>query len=159
MMTPDPKALDGWVAEGAHHYLLRVQFEDTDAGGIVYHANYLAFAERARSAYLRCIDIRQEEQMATAAADGGMMFVVRRLTVDYRRAAGLGAALRVDTRLEALRGASMSLRQDVVDFDNGHILARLLVDIGCVAVSRDGGTRPRRMPSDLAERLRQALTD
>ena len=154
MMTPDPKALDGWVAEGAHHYLLRVQFEDTDAGGIVYHANYLAFAERARSAYLRCIDIRQEEQMAAAAADGGMMFVVRRLTVDYRRAAGLGAVLRVETRLEALRGASMSLRQDVVDFDNGHILARLLVDIGCVAVSRDGGTRPRRMPSDVADRLR-----
>ena len=53
-----PGGLDGLVEGGAHHYLLRVQFEDTDAGGIVYHANYLAFAERARSAYLRCIDIR-----------------------------------------------------------------------------------------------------
>ena len=67
MMTADPEVLDGWVADGAHHYLLRVQFEDTDAGGIVYHANYLAFAERARSAYLRCIDIRQEEQMSAGA--------------------------------------------------------------------------------------------
>ena len=153
-MTADVAALDGWVADDAHHYLLRVQFEDTDTGGIVYHANYLAFAERARSAYLRLIDIRQEEQMAADAADGGMMFVVRRLTVDYRRAAGLGAALRVETRLEALRGASMTLRQDVVDFDNGHILARLLVDIGCVATSKDGGTRPRRMPSDVVDRLR-----
>ena len=156
MMTADPKALDGWVADGAHHYLLRVQFEDTDAGGIVYHANYLAFAERARSAYLRCIDIRQEERMSAEAVDGGMLFVVRRLTVDYRRAAGLGAALRVETRLDALRGASMTLRQDVVDFEHGHILARLLVDIGCVAASKDGGARPRRMPSDVADRLRSA---
>ena len=44
-------SLDGWVADGCHHYPLRVQFEDTDAGGIVYHANYLAFAERARSSF------------------------------------------------------------------------------------------------------------
>ncbi|MGC6453510.1 MAG: YbgC/FadM family acyl-CoA thioesterase [Candidatus Puniceispirillaceae bacterium] len=155
-MTGDPKALDGWVADGAHHYLLRVQFEDTDAGGIVYHANYLAFAERARSAYLRCIDIRQEEQMAAGVAEGGMMFVVRRLTIDYRRAAGLGAALRVETRMEALRGASMTLCQDVVNFEDGHILARLLVDIGCVAASQDGGARPRRMPSDVVDKLRTA---
>ena len=51
-MTADrmtPGNLDGWVEDGRHHYLLRVQFEDTDAGGIVYHANYLAFAERALS--------------------------------------------------------------------------------------------------------------
>ena len=62
-MTADrmtPGDLDGWVEDGAHYYLLRVQFEDTDTGGIVYHANYLAFAERARSAYLRCVNIRQE---------------------------------------------------------------------------------------------------
>ena len=155
-------ALDGWVEGGAHHYLLRVQFEDTDAGGIVYHANYLAFAERARSAYLRLIDIRQEEAMAAAsngAPDDSMMFVVRRLNIDYRRAAGLGAALRVETRLQALRGASMTLVQDVYSFDygkidDGHILARLLVDIGCVAAGKDGGARPRRMPSAVAERLR-----
>ena len=160
-------ALDGWVEGGAHHYLLRVQFEDTDAGGIVYHANYLAFAERARSAYLRLIDIRQEEAMAAAvdgAPDDGMMFVVRRLNIDYRRAAGLGAALRVETRLQALRGASMTLVQDIYRFDDGkfddgkiddgHILARLLVDIGCVATGKDGGARPRRMPSAVVERLR-----
>ena len=96
--------LDGWVEDGAHHYLLRVQFEDTDAGGIVYHANYLAFAERARSAYLRCIDIRQEEKMAAGALDS-MMFVVRRLRIDYMRAAKLGAALKVKTKLQSLRGA------------------------------------------------------
>jgi len=156
-MTADRTAardlLDGWVEGGAHHYLLRVQFEDTDAGGIVYHANYLAFAERARSAYLRCIDIRQEETMAAGAEDS-MMFVVRRLSIDYMRAAGLGAALKGETRLQSLRGASMTLIQEVINFDDGHILARLLVDIGCVAASKDGGTRPRRMPSAVVERLK-----
>ena len=147
--------LDGWVEDGTHHYLLRVQFDDTDAGGIVYHANYLAFAERARSAYLRCIDIRQEETMAAGAEDS-TMFVVRRLSIDYIRAARLGAALKVETRLQSLRGASMTLIQEVINFENGHILARLLVDIGCDAAARDGGARPRRMPSAVVERLRAA---
>ena len=157
-MTADwmtPGGLDGWVEDGAHHYLLRVHFEDIDAGGIVYHANYLAFAERARSAYLRCIDIRQEETMAAGAEDS-MMFVVRRLSIDYMRAAGLGAALKVETRLQSLRGASMTLIHEVINFENGHILARLLVDIGCVAAFRVGGARPRRMPSVVVERLRAA---
>ena len=150
-----PGGLDGWVEEGAHHYLLRVQFEDTDAGGIVYHANYLAFAERARSGYLRCIDIRQEETVA-GVAEGSMMFVVRRLSIDYMRAAGLGAVLKVETRLQSLRGASMTLIQEVINFENGHILARLIVDIGCVAANRNGGARPWRMPSAVVERLRAA---
>ena len=51
--------LDGVLDDGKHDYHLRVQYEDTDAGGIVYHAQYLAFAERARSAWLRCLDIDQ----------------------------------------------------------------------------------------------------
>ena len=117
-MTADritPSDLDGWVEDSAHHYLLRVQFEDTDAGGIVYHAKYLAFAERARSAYLRGFDIRQEETLAANAEDG-MMFVVRRLSIDYMRAAGLGAALKVETRLQSLRGASMTLIREVINF-------------------------------------------
>ncbi len=157
-MTADrltPGDLNGRVENGAHHYMLRVQFEDTDAGGIVYHSNYLVFAERARSAYLRYIDIRQEETMVGVAEDS-MMFVVRRLSIDYMRAAGLGAALKGETRLQSLRGASMTLIQEVINFENGHILARLLVDIGCDAAARDGGARPRRMPSAVVERLRAA---
>ena len=159
MTMPDrtfPPLLDGWLADGAHHYPLRTQFEDTDAGGIVYHATYLAFAERARSAFLRCIDIRQEEAFAADAPAGGVMFVVRRLTVDYQRPAGLGAALRVTTRLVQLKGASMQLEQLVTNFDDGHILARLVVDIGCVSAAQDGGKRPRRIPSAVVDKLRAA---
>ena len=56
---PTNYQLDGVLDDGKHDYHLRVQYEDTDAGGIVYHAQYLAFAERARSAWLRCLDIDQ----------------------------------------------------------------------------------------------------
>jgi acyl-CoA thioester hydrolase len=151
-------SLDGWVADGCHHYLLRVQFEDTDAGGIVYHANYLAFAERARSSFLRLIGINQETALAGDAGPplDGAMLVVRRLNIDYLTPAGLGAALRVETRMKALRGASMQLDQTIMNFDDGHILARLLVDIVCVAASKDGGKRPRRIPSAVVDRLRIA---
>ena len=159
MTMPDrtfPPLLDGWLADGAHHYPLRTQFEDTDAGGIVYHATYLAFAERARSAFLRCAGIRQEQALGPDAPADGVMFVVRRLSVDYRRPAGLGAALKVVTRLLALGGASMQLEQLVTNFDDGHILARLVVDIGCVSAAHDGGKRPRRLPSAVVDRLRAA---
>ena len=89
-------------------------------------------------------------------AEDSMMFVVRRLSIDYMGAAGLGAALKVEARLQSLLGASITLIQEVINFENGHILARLLVDIVCVAAGRDGGARPRRMPSAGGERLRAA---
>ncbi|MEX0503452.1 YbgC/FadM family acyl-CoA thioesterase [Alphaproteobacteria bacterium LSUCC0719] len=159
--TPDDMTarLDGWVADGCHHYPLRVQFEDTDAGGIVYHANYLAFAERARSSYLRLIGINQETALAGDAGPPleGAILVVRRLNIDYLMPAGLGAALRVETRMNMLRGASMQLDQSIMNFEDGHILARLLVDIVCVATSKDGGRRPRRIPSVVADRLRASM--
>ena len=173
-MTPDlanppahPKQLDesdlldGWIAGESHFYLLRVQYEDTDAGGIVYHSNYISFAERARSACLRCLDIRQED-LLTALKGGdetAVMLVVRRLEVDFLMAAGLGMPLCVETCMLKLGGASMTLQQNIMNFENGHILARLLVDIGCAAPTLDGGKRPRRMPTVLADRLRQALTN
>ena len=82
------------------------------------------------------------------------MFVVRRLSVDYQRAARLGAALKVTTGLLQLKGAFMQLEQLLTNFENGHILARLVVDIGCVSAALDGGKRPRRMPSAVVEKLR-----
>ena len=79
--------LDGWFDGITHRYPLRVNFEDTDAGGIVYHAQYLAFAERGRSAWLRCAGIDQPALLA----DAGTGFVVRRIEIDFLAAAGLGA--------------------------------------------------------------------
>ena len=174
-MTTEPRnrsgdtgsALDGWIEGVVHIYPLRVQYEDTDAGGIIYHSNYVSFAERGRSACLRCLGIRQEDALAALQQGDSeaVMLVVRRVEVDFMMTAGLGAELRVETALLKLGGASMKLQQTIrhvgegTKIEDGHILARLLVDIGCVAQHVDGGKRPRRMPSDLAERLRQALTD
>ena len=98
--------LDGWFENGSHIYPLKVQYEDTDAGGVVYHANYLAYAERARSAILACIGVDQ-----TALLDDGTAFVVAKLTIDYHKTARLGDVLHVTSRLLALGKASFHLKQ------------------------------------------------
>ena len=154
--------LDGVVAtDGVHHYPLRAQIEDTDAGGIIYHATYLNYAERARSAFLRCLDIRQEDVMTPdpdgAAGADGMLFLVRRCEIDYVSPGRLGQLLTVITRPVRLGGASTTLQQTVTNFENGHILARLLVDIVCVTADPGGDRRPRRMPSVVVDRLRSAM--
>ncbi len=71
------------LAEGRHTYTLRVYYEDTDAGGVVYYANYLRYAERARTVALRELGIPH----AALVARYGLMFVVRRIKVDYLRPA------------------------------------------------------------------------
>ena len=129
--------LDGRFDAGHHLYPIRVQYEDTDAGGIVYHAQYLAFAERARSAWLRCLGIDQP----TMLADHGLGFVARRIEVDFHFPAGLGDVLNVDSGLLRLGGASLKLQQKIINRENRHILARLVVDIGFAELA--GGSRPK----------------
>ena len=148
-------ALDGWIADGMHHYMMRVHYEDTDAGGIVYHANYIAFAERARSSYLRSVGIYQEDyiERMKAGDTGGFAFVVRRIEIDYAEAAGLGTPLRVTSQLVKMGGASMKIEQTVINHQNGHILARLFVDIVAVRFDGKGNARPQRVPADVREKL------
>ena len=70
---------------------LRVHYEDTDAGGIIYHTQYLAFAERGRSAWLRCLGINQPAMLAAE----NLGFVVRRIEIDFRHHLVLGLCLRL----------------------------------------------------------------
>ena len=83
-MTPT----SGTVDQGTHTFPIRVYYEDTDAAGIVYYANYLKFAERARTELLRYAGINQTEM----ADRYGMAFAVRDCAVDYRRPAQIGRA-------------------------------------------------------------------
>ena len=76
-----------------HRFTLRVYYEDTDAGGMVYHAAYLRFAERARTEALRAMGVPHAEMLR----DCNLMFVVRRIKVDYLRAARLDDSLEVFT--------------------------------------------------------------
>ena len=147
-------ALDGYFDGVVHCYPLRVQYEDTDAGGIVYHAQYLAFAERGRSAWLRCLQIGQSALLA----DAGQGFVVRRIEIDFVRPAKLGAAVEVTSRLDRLGGASMKLFQIIRNIEDGHILARLFVDIGFVAFNAGETPRIARLPAAVRSRLSGVMT-
>lgn len=100
--------LDGWFADAQHIYPLRVQYEDTDAGGVVYHACYLAYAERARSAAFTLLAI---DQMALLAE--GVAFVVANLSIRYQQAAALGDVLQVVTTATAISRASIKLTQTI----------------------------------------------
>ena len=143
--------IDGWIEEGAHNYLLRVQYEDTDLGGIIYHANYLKFAERARSSYLRCLGIFQEEDVDGRA--GGHAFVVRRAEIDFRKAAGLGVVLCVSTKTTKLSRLRLTLEQTIKNQETGLILAGVVVDIVYVGVDGKGDAVPARMPNKIMDRL------
>jgi acyl-CoA thioester hydrolase len=129
-----------------HSYELRVYYQDTDAGGIVYHANYLAFAERARTEMLRTIGA-PHAQMVT---EHGVMFVVRRINLHYQRPARIDEVIRIDTRIVEVGGASVTLRQHFWrDTDS---LAVLETGLACARVA-DG--RATRIPADWASRLKR----
>ena len=123
----------------SHSLPLRVYYEDTDAAGMVYHANYLKFAERGRSEMLRSLGFPHRK----LAAENGVGFAVRRCSVEYLTPARLEDALVVDTTLIELGAATLNLRQQVRR--GGELLADLEVLVACIG--RDG--RPRRLPSAL----------
>ena len=96
-------------ADGKHRYAVRVYYEDTDAGGVVYHATFLRFAERARTEALREMGIPHAELVQQFAS----MFVVRRIEVDYLRPAHIDDSLIVVTEPLSVGGATVTLRQDI----------------------------------------------
>ena len=130
--------------DGRHRYAIRVYYEDTDAGGVVYHATYLRYAERARTEALRDLGIPHADLVARF----GVMFMVRRLEVDYERGARLDEALTIDTDVLEVGGATTRLRQTVRNEDG--ICAALTVRLACVRVD---GSKPGRIPPPWRERL------
>ena len=124
----------------AHRYPLRVYFEDTDAGGMAYHANYLRWAERARTESLRAMGL--PHQMLMEGHDS--ILVVRRIEVEYWRPARLDDAVVVETRVIAVRGVTIVLDQRVVPEGGGQgPLAALRVELACIDRH---GLRPKRIP-------------
>ncbi len=133
-------ALSGWLDGASHFYPLRVYFEDTDAGGLVYHSQYLNFCERARTEMMALIGCDHKTYMV----ERGQAFVIRAATLDYRRPAGLGDTLTVETRPYALGRTSMRARQIVRRGE--HVLTD--IDIAAVCVQLSTG-RPARIPQDV----------
>jgi len=127
-----------------HRFPVRVYYEDTDAGGIVYYANYLKFAERARTELLRVAGYDHN----TIRRDHGFGFAVRRCSAEYLRPALLDDALEVATTVERVGGASFEMRQRIAR--DGEPIADVDVLIACIG--RDGGSA--RMPRGMRDALR-----
>ncbi len=127
-----------------HSHKIRVYYEDTDLAGIVYYANYLKFIERGRSEWVRDLGIDQ----VAMKQDDGIVFAVRRIEADYLAPAKFDDELLVETRVEAVFGASLVLNQDVTRA--GQVLFSCVVTL--VALNESGA--PVRLPANFRRNLR-----
>jgi acyl-CoA thioester hydrolase len=132
-----------------HHFALTVYFEDTDAYGIVYYANYLKFMERARSDFIRSVGVDQAAELRST----GSAYAVVEVDIKYRRPARLGDDLLVVSSVELVRASSVDIQQRVMRGPE------LLTDARVTAAFLDGQGRPRRQPSDWVEKFRAITTD
>jgi acyl-CoA thioester hydrolase len=136
-------SLDGTIIAGRHHMQVRVYYEDTDFTGIVYHANYLRFMERGRTNYLRLLGANHRELFAQADDEApGFAFVVRSMAIDYLKPAGMDDVLDVVTSPHEVKGASITLAQEVRRGDD--VLVRAQVRVAFVS-----GGRARPIPKPL----------
>lgn len=121
----------------------RVYYEDTDAGGVVYNANYLKFAERARTEVLRSLDISQDSLMKQE----GILFLVKRVEVDFNRPAKLDDLITIETIIGEFKGASTTWQQNLF-FDKINLCS---IKVQLVIVNKD--FRPIRIPKLLRDML------
>jgi len=124
---------------------VRVYYEDTDAGGIVYYANYLKFFERARTEWLRALGIHQQALLDQE----GAAFVVRSATVEYIAAARLDDEINLHLTVEKLGRASVQFQQAAWRGDT--LLSTASVKVGCVDAA---SMRPRALPDFAAAKMR-----
>jgi len=131
----------------AFRHSARVYWEDTDAGGVVYYANYLRFLERARTEWLRARGFHQNE----LAAERGLLFAVAEVNIRYRGPARLDDLLVISCQPQAEGGASVMFKQQIHrDRDDGELLAEASVRVVCVGAD---DFRPRRLPPEILGEL------
>ena len=138
--------MSGEFENGSFDWPVRIYYEDTDAGGVVYYANYLKFFERARTEMLRSKGIEQDEWLAKDIA-----FVVRKVEMDYRQAARFNELLSVSSVVTRARGASLIFEQTIVDATQALICSGT-IKIACVQLSS-------MTPVAIPEAIVHALTD
>jgi acyl-CoA thioester hydrolase len=129
-------------ASATFDWPVRVYYEDTDAGGVVFYANYLRFMERGRTEWLRALGYEQDE----LRAQEGILFTVRRVNIDYLSPAFFNDRLTVRSSLLNLGGASLEFAQGIVRETDGARCCQGTVKVACL----DAETlRPRRIPAAL----------
>jgi acyl-CoA thioester hydrolase len=131
-----------------HRFALSVYFEDTDAYGIVYYANYLKFMERARSDMIRAVGVDQAAELNRS----GSAYAVVEVDIKYRRPGRLGDDLQVVSFVEQVRASSVDIHQRVMRGPE------LLTDARVTAAFLDGHGRPRRQPGDWVEKFKAITT-
>jgi acyl-CoA thioester hydrolase len=136
-------SLDGEIRNGRHVQQVRVYYEDTDFTGIVYHANYLRFMERGRTNYLRLLGADHRLMFEAAEKEApGFAFVVRSMSIEYLKPARMDDVLEVVTAPQEVKGASITLRQEVRR--GAELLVEALVRVAFVS-----GGRARPIPKPL----------
>lgn len=121
---------------------VRVYYEDTDSGGVVYHSNYLNFMERARTEWLRSMKLEQDDIINEL----GIIFVVRSLSIDYLKPALFNDALLVKSSVQKLAKASIIFEQVIVRENDGQLLTKGVVKVASVSVEN---SRPVPLPETL----------
>ena len=127
----------------SHDINIRVYYEDTDAGGVVFYANYLKYAERGRTEFLRAIEVENRSVLL----EHGLLFVVRKLNADYYMPAHLDDILTLTTSVERVGGASMDMKQVITK--EGEKIFEMDVTLVCV----DTNTKPKKWPSFIKEKI------
>ncbi len=125
---------------------IRVYYEDTDAGGVVYHSNYLKYFERGRTEYLRDRGFSVGEM-----ARRGFVFPVVHLEIDYRAPALHDDLLRVETVVLEVRRSYFTLAQQVLRAIDGKLLAHGKVKLACVGP----GMKPKRLPEEILQAIKE----
>ena len=133
----------GRLEDGVHILPVRVYYEDTDAAQIVYYANYLRFAERGRTEFLRHVDLNHREMKERDGVD----WAIRRCEVDYMSPARLEDSLEVRTSVAEVTGASLTMAQEIYRGDQKLVGLR----VKAVVIKADG--RPSRLPKPVRETL------
>ncbi|HUL40529.1 MAG TPA: tol-pal system-associated acyl-CoA thioesterase [Burkholderiales bacterium] len=136
--------MEGVTPSGTFSWPIRVYYEDTDSGGVVYYANYLRFLERARAEWLRSFGFEQTDLLH----EQGVIFVVRAITVDYLKPALFNDLLGVTVELEEIRKGQIALAQSV---RRGQVLlADARVRLACVGST---SFKPVKIPAAIIEKL------
>jgi acyl-CoA thioester hydrolase len=146
MSTPDMH-LSGRIENGKHILPVRVYYEDTDAGGVVYHASYLRFCERGRTDFLRLLGVRHTG--LTDDRGEPLYLVVKRMTCDFIRPARLDDILEVRTSPILARGALLEAEQEIFPVSDGLPQTGPIFRANVTVVVIDSRGRPRRLPAQL----------
>ncbi len=123
---------------------VRVYYEDTDAGGVVYYANYLKFFERARTELLRYLGFEQDDLMSRL----GIIFVVRSVQVDYLKPARFNEQLAVSATVSSLKKTSFIFTQQITR--GGDLLCQGDIRIACLDVN---SMRPKAIPEEIIKKI------